>query len=46
LKLQQFIVKKSAALYETTWMEGDSDPQDRLSADEGRFKIWHGGTHH
>jgi hypothetical protein len=39
LKLQQFIVKKAAALYETTLMEGDNDPQDRLPAEEGRFMI-------
>jgi hypothetical protein len=36
LKLQQFIVKKAAALYDTFLMEGD-DTQDRLSAEEGRF---------
>lgn len=46
LKLQQFIVKKAAALYETSWMEGDNDPQDRLPAEEGRFKIQPSGIHH
>jgi hypothetical protein len=37
--LQQFIVKKAAALYETTLMEGDNEPQDRLPAEDGRFMI-------
>jgi hypothetical protein len=40
LKLQQFIVKKAASLYDTTLMEGDSDPQDRLVAEEGRLMMW------
>jgi hypothetical protein len=46
LKLQQFIVKKAAALFETSWMEGDNDTQDRLPAEEGGFKIQPSGIHH
>jgi hypothetical protein len=33
-------VKKAATLYETTLMEVDNEPQDRLPAEEGRFVIW------
>jgi hypothetical protein len=44
LKLQQFIVKKAAALYETTLMEGDNDSQDKLPAEEGRFMMWSSGV--
>ncbi|PNF37896.1 hypothetical protein B7P43_G06205 [Cryptotermes secundus] len=37
LKLQQFIVKKAATLYEATLMEGGNDPQDKLPAEEDYY---------
>lgn len=45
LKLQQFIVKKAATLYDSALMEGDNEPQEKPAGEEGRFVIVFQHTH-
>jgi len=39
LKLQQFIVKKGASLYDASLLEVDSESQEKPPSDEGEFMI-------
>lgn len=39
LKLQQFVVKKAASLYDASLLEVDNESQDKPPGDEGEFMI-------
>ena len=39
MKLQQFIVKKAASLYDASLLEVDNESQDRPPGEEGEFMI-------
>jgi len=39
LKLQQFVVKKAASLFDASLLEVDNESQDKPPGDEGEFII-------